>query len=198
MKFFLIIIAATTLTFCEGIRIGVDAGVSNSNVSGTDFWNTGFLIAANLYYAPVNNIIFGLRAAYNRWSPDEDSFLNQFPMNLSNGEIEGSGTVWEIVPALRIATDIAQSQIGLFGQFGAGLFIISTDINGEGSLGGSPFSQKLIDSTENVWGISIGLGVSIGRFSGFELDILPLYNVVDINNSPRQYYTVSLGLSYEF
>lgn len=198
MKTLLIIFSAVTFTFCEGLRIGIDAGVSNSNISGTDGWNTGFAIAANLYYAPTNNIIFGLRSAYNRWSPDADSFLNQLPLNLANGEINGSATLWEIVPAIRIATNIAQSQVGLFGHFGAGLFIISTDVDGEGNVENSPFSQNLVDSTENVWGISMGLGISIGRFRGLALEILPLYHVLDLNDSPRQYYTISLGLSYEF
>lgn len=198
MKTLLIILSAVSFTFCEGLRVGVDAGVSNSNISGTDVWNTGFTIAANLFYAPTNNIIFGLRSAYNRWSPDADSFLNQLPLNLTDGEINGSATLWEIVPAIRIATNIAQSQVGLFGHFGAGLFIIATDVDGEGNLESSPFSQNLVDSTENVWGISMGLGISIGRFLGLALEILPLYHVLDLNDSPRQYYTISLGLSYEF
>lgn len=198
MKILLIILTTASFIFSEGVRLGIDAGVSNSNITGTDSWNTGFVIAANLYFAPTNNIIFGLRSAYNRWSPDADSFLNQLPLNLTNGEVDGSGTVWEIAPSIRIATNIAQSQVGLFGHFGAGLFIISTDINGEGSVQGTPFSQSIIDSTENAWGISLGLGISIGRLLGFALEILPLYHVMDINNSPRQYYTVTLGLSYEF
>lgn len=198
MKTLLIILSAASILFCEGLRVGINAGVSNSNISGTDAWNTGFAIAANLYYAPTNNIIFGLRTAYNRWSPDADSFLNQLPIILTDGEINGSATLWEIVPAIRIATNIAQSQVGLFGHFGAGLFIITTDVGSEGHLESSPFSQKLVDSTENVWGISMGLGISIGRIAGLALEILPLYHVLDLNASPRQYYTISLGVSYEF
>ncbi len=198
MKTLLIILSAVSFTFCEGLRVGINAGVSNSNISGTDAWNTGFAIAANLYYAPTNNIIFGLRSAYNRWSPEADSFLNQLPVNLTDGKIKGSATLWEIVPVIRIATNLAQSQVGLFGHFGAGLFIIATDVDCKGKLESSPFSQNLVDSTENVWGISMGLGISVGRLAGLALEILPLYYILDLNDSPRQYYTISLGLSYEF
>jgi hypothetical protein len=198
MKILLIILSAVSLTFCQGIRAGIDAGVSNSNISGTDAWNTGFVIAANLYYAPTNNITFGIRTTYNRWSPDADSFLNQLPVELTNGKLKGSATLWEFVPAIRIAANIAQSQVGLFGHFGAGLFIIAKDVDGKGKLGNNSFSQNLIDSTENLWGISMGLGISVGRFNGFTLEILPLYHVLDLNDFPRQYYTLTLGLSYEF
>lgn len=198
MKTLLFILAAVSFTFCEGIRVGLDVGVSNCNISGTDGWNTGFLIATNLFYAPTNNIIFGLRSSYNRWSPDADSFLNQLPMNLTNTKIKGSATLWEIVPAIRIATNIAQSRVGLFGHFGAGLFIFATDVEGKGKVESTSFSLNLVDSTENVWGISMGMGISIGRFRGLTLEILPLYHVLDLNDSPRQYYTVTLGLSYEF
>lgn len=194
----LIIAVIYSLTFAEGFSIGVNSGVSNSNVSGTDNWNTGLAIGVHLFYAPSDNIIFGLRTAYNRWSPDADSFLNELPVDVTDSEIEGSGTVWEIVPSIRIATNIPGSQVGLFGHFGAGLFVISSDITAEGTSGGAPFSQEMIDSTENVWGITMGLGISIGRLYGFGIEFLPLYNVVDINNSPRQYYTISLGISYEF
>jgi hypothetical protein len=198
MKALLIILAAVSFTFCEGIRVGLDFGVSNSNICGTDGWNTGFLIATNLFYAPTNNIIFGLRSTYNRWSPDADSFLNQLPLNLNNAKIKGSATLWELVPAIRIATNIAQSQVGLFGHFGAGLFIFDTNVEGKGNVENTSFSQNLVDSIENVWGISMGLGISIGRFRGLTLEILPLYHVLDLNDSPRQYYTVTLGFSYEF
>ena len=52
---------------------------SQTVISGTDAWNTGFAIAI-IYTMPTNNIIFGLRTAYNRWSPDADSFLNQLQL----------------------------------------------------------------------------------------------------------------------
>lgn len=195
----LIILTASYLTFGEGLRIGVDGGISKSNVTGSEQWNTGVAIGINLLYAPANNIMFGIRGAYNRWSPDADSILNLLPAGLTEDDVSGSGTVWEAVPFLRIATNIPGSQVGLFGHFGAGLYFISSDVSGEGTTAdGTPFSLTVIDSSDNVWGISMGLGISIGNLYGFGLEFLPLYHVLDINNSPIQYYTISLGLTYEF
>ena len=87
MKTLLIILSAASILFCEGLRVGI-MPESQTVVEYR------FCTAANLYYAPTNNIIFGLRTAYNRWSPDADSFLNQLPIILTDGEINGSATLW--------------------------------------------------------------------------------------------------------
>jgi hypothetical protein len=184
--------------FSQNWRVDVSGGISHDNAFRNDVWDLGFSTALSGWFVPTDNLQFGIRLGYVRWTPDSDEFANLLPAGVTNVDITGSTDILEIVPSLRISTPVAESPIGLFGQFGAGIFIRWAEVDSEGELLGAPFSEQLIDDSENQFGFSLGLGISLGRLAGFGLEFLPLYNVLREDNGSRQYYTVNLGVSYEF
>lgn len=195
-----LVVCAAMLTTANGqaFRIGIEGGLSRDDRTISEEWKDGYNVGLSLQFAATDNIQFGIRGAFNRWEVSPDTFLAQLPPGVTGAEVDGNNTIWEIVPFVRIATVIAGSQIGLFGHFGSGLYISDPNVTVEGTQAGLPVTSQFDGDTENNWGLSLGLGVSLGRIAGVGIEFLPLYHVVNPGNNARQYFTVNGGISYEF
>jgi len=184
--------------YSQNWRVDVSGGISHENSFRNDVWDLGFSTALSGWFVPTDNLQIGIRGGYVRWTADSDEFVDALPAGATNVTIDGATDILEIMPSLRISTPVAGSPIGLFGQFGAGFVVRWAQVDGEGQLLGVALDEEIVDDTETHLGFSMGLGASFGRIGGFGLELLPLYTMLREDNGSRHYYSVNLGLSYEF
>jgi hypothetical protein len=201
-KLFLLIVASvflwTPLLPAQQLRLGADGAVSK--MIGSDFtdFNWGFSVGGHFLFYIDDNILLGIRGAYNRWTPDEDDF-SESVSNLFSGDVEGNAWSVEIIPTLRLTTNYPMSFINFFAQAGAGVYILSDEVvvKGISTTDDSPVQQIFGEGTRGRFGIQLGGGFSLGSSRFASIDIFSLYNLVFAGSEDAlQYFTINLGLSF--
>jgi len=179
----------------ERIMASIGGGLSLPTGEGSEYWNTGFAIYGDVFF-PVSSIVFfGGRIAYNRWTPDENELVNElrgnFDYPLSQLEVSGSATIFEITPCLRLAsTSVNSSSFKFFVQMGVGLYILNIEASGRAILEGNNVDFS-IDESESKFGLNIGAGAMLDVFT-----IYPLYNIVITEDETTKYVSVNLGVTF--
>ncbi len=181
----------------QQLRLGADGAVSK--IIGSDFndFNWGFSVGGHLLFYIDDNILLGIRGAYNRWTPDEVDFSENVS-DLFSGDVEGNAWSVEIIPTLRLTTNYPMSFINFFAQAGAGVYILSDEVVVSGTTStDDPVQQIFGDGTRGRFGIQLGGGFSLGSSQFASIDIFSLYNLVFAGSEDAlQYFTINLGLSF--
>jgi hypothetical protein len=199
----LIILIAVTLfssTFVNSqqLRIGVDGGVANLAGSNLSEFNWGFGVGGHLLFYIDDNILLGIRGAYNRWTPDKGDFSSSVG-DIFSSDVKGSAWVVEIIPTLRLTTNYPMSFVNFFAQAGAGVYILSNrvTVTGTSVVDEAPVEEVFGKGTRGRFGLQAGGGFSFGNPRVVSVDAFSLYNLIFAGNSSAvQYFTINLGLSF--
>lgn len=200
-KLLLLIIASvllwTPLLPAQQLRLGADGAVSK--MIGSDFndFNWGFSVGGHLLFYIDDNVLLGIRGAYNRWTPDEVDFSENVS-DLFSGDVEGNAWSVEIIPTLRLTTNYPMGFINFFAQAGAGIYILSDEVVVTGTTStDAPVQQIFGDGARGRFGIQLGGGFSLGSARYASIDIFSLYNLVFAGSEDAlQYFTINLGISF--
>jgi hypothetical protein len=190
------VLSSFTATNAATVRLQVEGGVSKQIGQFYDDFNWGFDLGGDVFFYLDQNILFGLRVAYNRWTPSDSDFVDEFT-GLMNGHVSGHAFSWEFIPTLRLTTNFPTSLVNLFVQGGAGLFVINdkTTITGT-TTGGIPLDQTFGSGSRGRFGVQMGGGFEFGNPKSISVDVFSLYNIVFIGgeSSTFKYFVINLGL----
>lgn len=197
----LLLISATLLSSSfvnsQQLRLGIDGAVSNIVGSNLSEFNWGFAVGGHLLFYVDDNILLGIRTAYNRWTPDKGDFSSSVS-DLLSGDVKGSAWAVEIIPTLRLTTNYPMSFVNVFAQAGAGIYILNdkVTVSGTSAIDAAPVQEVFGENTRGRFGLQAGGGLSFGNPQVISVDAFSLYNLVFAGNkSTIQYFTINLGLS---
>lgn len=195
----LMLFCATAAPAQSTWRIDVSGGAARDNTARIeDFSDWGFDVGLSAWFVANQTVQLGLRFGYVRWTPDKGEVSDAVPIVLTDVKVKGDTDIWEFLPSIRIGTPFGGSPIGIFGQFGAGLYVWREEAKAEGTAAGVSTTVSVVNESSENFGFNAGFGVKLGTGKGFGLELLPLYNIVSVNGDPRQYYTLNMGISYTF
>ena len=197
----LLIIVITLLSVsivkAQQLRLSIDVGVSNIVGSNLNEFNWGFAVGGHLFFYIDDNILLGIRGAYNRWTPDNTDFSENVG-DLASGDVKGSAWAVELIPTLRLTTNYPMSFVNLFAQAGAGVYILSNDVTVTGTsvVDAAPIEEVFGEGARGRFGLQAGGGFSFGNPQVISVDVFSLYNLIFAGNSSAiQYFTINVGLS---
>lgn len=177
------------------IRLSIDGGVSKQVGQLFNDYNWGFNLGGNAFFFIGNNVLYGIRVAYNRWTPQSEEFKESVT-NLINGKVSGSSFTWEFLPSLRLTTDFPVG-LNVFAQGGAGFYVINTQttLTGTNSVTDTLIHKSFGVGTSGRFGVQMGGGLSFGSPTFVSIDVLSLYNFVFIGPSNiLKYFTINVGV----
>ena len=189
-----ITVSVHTPCFANDILYSVDVGYSREISEASKYWNPGFVIGINTFYAFTPNILVGGHLSCHRWTPEGSPDLVG-----ANWIANGSVLLFNVYPSIRFTTSIEQSSLfNAFIQFGAGVTII----NNNSTLlivpivPGNPagWYADLVTSQSRP-GFSIGAGITSLNNNRIRFEILPMYNVSYTSDDYTRYYSVNVGVS---
>lgn len=192
--FLLAIFSLSNVTIAREIDISINGGLADLTGYGSGFWNFGFAGGLNGFFRATPKVLCGIRFSYSRWTPDEDELTGDFGYAGIDMSVSGSQSVVEIGPALRLLAPVGEgSPITVFGQVGAGLYLVRGNITIEAAYAGRTETFEYYDRSENTVGASFGAGVTIGWFQ-----ILTLYTIVATEEESTRYYSINAGAAFSF
>jgi opacity protein-like surface antigen len=179
---------AQNLSFTAG------GGITSFTGDGSEYWNMGFHLAGQGFFALTPNILIGGRIAYNRVSPDQDQFINEFEFNGVNVNVSGSGSVVELLPSVRFQTAVSPDQsVVVFGQGGLGLYLASLDATVEISYQNYNWKETVGESSSD-FGFCFGGGIGFAASENLKLEILPLYHIIPGDGESTNYFSVTASI----
>ncbi len=181
------VIGAMTLTQAQGLSFGVFGGISQPYDEEANDWNMGFSVGGNSFLMLNPNLGVGLGVVYNRWSADEDTWLDIANVQ---GEVDGASNVTNIYPAVRYNTAFEFRPVNFFGEAGVGLQIQRSNVE-IGNLDISP------DDDNQFFGV-LSAGVQIGNIDNITLDIFPSYQIAFPLDEAAGFFTVNAGVTFRF
>lgn len=201
MKKILLFIFFTLLlnfpSHAQQLKLDLVGAVSKEVGPEHEYFNWGFSVGGDIFFFLNNNLLLGLRATYSRFTPDESEFTESVDA-LFSGEVSGDAFVVEIVPSLRLTTNYPMSNINIFAQAGAGLFILNNEIivsgNGEGDV---PVEEVFGEGTSGNFGFNVGGGLTFGNPQYISIDFYPLFNMVFLGEGDSfRYFSFNLSLGF--
>jgi hypothetical protein len=183
--------------YAQQLKLSVDGGLSRFVGQDYERFNWGFEVGGHLMFYLDDNVLLGIRGAYNRATPEDDKFsINN--TTLSSKDVEGSAWVVEAIPTIRLTTNYPMSLVNFFAQAGAGLYVLSNEItvSGQTSLDSSAVTQIFGESSRGRFGLQGGAGFSFGSPDVATFDVFSLFNLIFTDNTTRKYFTINLGLSF--
>lgn len=193
-----VILFSSSFVNSQQFRLGVDGAVTNLVGSNTSEFNWGFGVGGHLLFYIDDNILLGVRGAYNRWTPNEGDFTSSVG-DIFSEDVKGSAWVVEMIPTLRLTTNYPMSFVNLFAQAGAGIYILNNKITVTGTsvVDEAPVEEVFGQGTRGRFGLQAGGGFSFGNQQVISIDAFSLYNLVFAGNGTAlQYFTINLGLSF--
>jgi hypothetical protein len=173
-------------------------GISKATGDGSEYWNMGFDINGEWFQKVSENIYIGGRAAYNRWSPNEDELKNEFSGISDLGlDVSGSASIIELITSIKfVPSSNQEQQTQFFGQVGAGFYIMNMKAKASASYMGNSVTVSM-DESEGKFGINFGAGVIIGDSGNTKFSIYPMYNIIFTEEESTKYFTVNLGILFD-
>lgn len=184
------VIGAMTFTQAQGLAFGVFGGVSRPYDEEANNWNLGFNVGGNGFLMLNPNLGVGMGVVYNRWSPDEDTWLGA-ATDITDGEVGGAANVTEIYPAVRLNTAFEFRPVNFFGEVGAGLQINRSEID----IDAINFSESIED---NQFFTKLSAGVQIGNIDNITLDVFPTWHIAFPLDEAVGFFTVNAGVTFRF
>ncbi|MFP4416999.1 MAG: outer membrane beta-barrel protein [Fibrobacterota bacterium] len=178
------------------VWLGVEGGASKTVGDDYDQFDWGWAIAADAWVENNDYFWLGGRIAYNRWSPDEETF-EELLDTLTAGDVSGVASVFSIVPMIRLTTAMENS-INIFAQAGPGLYIVNdrieVDVEDE-TVGGVVETEIFGDDQKVRFGLVTGGGLALNLADFFAIEALPLVNVYFDDDETITYLTLNVGVS---
>jgi hypothetical protein len=192
----MLVLSNFSVTKAASLRLEIEGGVSKQVGQFYDDFNWGFDLGGDIFFYLDNNVLLGIRVAYNRWTPSDSDLVKDFT-GLVNGNVSGHAFSWEFIPTFRLTTDVTTSPVNLFLQGGAGLYVINnkTTITGT-TTGGIPLDKTFGSGSRGRFGVQMGGGFAFGNPEFISIDVFSLYNIVFIGgeSSTFKYFVINLGL----
>lgn len=182
----------------QGVKLSLIGAVSKEVGPEHERFNWGFSVGGDFFFYVDDNILLGLRSTYSRFTPDESEFVESVG-DLFEGNVSGDAFVVEIIPSLRLTTRYSMSNINLFAQIGAGVFILNNDVTvtGESDEDGetSVVQEVFGEGTQGRFGFNVGLGITFGNPEFITVDLYPMFNLVFLGDGDSfRYFTINLAL----
>lgn len=176
---------------------GLGGGISKATGDGSEYWNMGFNVNGEGFINISPNLLVGGRVAYNRWTPNQDELKKELA-DFSDiaVDISGAATIIELVPTVRfVAAAGANQNAQVFGQFGAGYYLMNMKADISASFMGETVTET-VDDSENKFGINLGAGVILGAAGKTKFSVYPMYNIVFTDEESTKYFTVNVGVVF--
>lgn len=194
------IILATNIVLSDNITedmYGLNIGTSKLVGDGSKYYKIGFDINGYLLQKVSEDMYLGLRASYNRWSPNEDEIEDEFDIPGLDIDISGSASIIEIIPTIRIVPAFLRTgQTQFYGQLGAGYYKLYMDTEIYGSLMGYS-STSSIDESKSNFGIDFGPGVIINITKNTKITLSSMYKIIYGEKESTNYFTINLGILFD-
>ncbi len=193
----ILIVAVVTLPMqsnAQNLSFTAGGGITTFTGDGSEYWNMGFHLAGQGFFALTPNILIGGRIAYNRFSPDQDQFINEFDFGGVDISVSGSGSVVELLPSVRFQTAVSSDQsVVVFGQGGLGLYMASLDATVKISYQNYNWEETVGDSSSD-FGFCFGGGIGFAASENLKVEILPLYHIIPGDGGATNYFSVSASI----
>lgn len=194
------VILATNIVLSDNITedmYGLNIGTSKLVGDGSKYYKIGFDINGYLLQKVSEDMYLGLRASYNRWSPNEDEIEDEFDIPGLDIDISGSASIIEIIPTIRIVPAFLRTgQTQFYGQLGAGYYKLYMDTEIYGSLMGYS-STSSIDESKSNFGIDFGPGVIINITKNTKITLSSMYKIIYGEKESTNYFTINLGILFD-
>ena len=189
-----LILAAASAGGLRAQEVGLDfcAGMSQALDDQGNRGPRGVNMSLDWLMYPQDRVGVGVRVAINRWRPVPGRFSDDLQA-IFDGGLGSDDAIIEIVPSMRIRSS-SPGMLNFFAQVGVGAFILSMKPKPADDLAAPHVEQPR--QWISTWGFSIGPGVSLGNWKIFNVQILPLYNVVFLTDRPLRYASINAGLMF--
>ncbi len=198
---------AASSAFCDNSIIGFGGGSAHALGEGSEYWKTGFNMNGELFQKVSEYTYFGVRASFNRWSPDQSKVENDLTsevrndywyhstVNLLDVHLDGSFTTLEIIPSFKFITKPNPDEPSqLFGQLGAGMYFCNADIKATARVSSRTVTVK-VNETENRIGVNGGVGLIIGG-KVTKLAINSMFHLVFTDDEWTKYININLNILF--
>ena len=182
-------------TFLFTLGTGISDPIKGGRYWNED-WRASYVFSGSLFAYLNQNVLFGVRCAYNNWAVNETEITKNYPSSVAWASIKGNTNILEIVPSFRFILSDEFNKTNIFFQFGAGSYMLKGNYNLSGSFQFDSTSPTVTYAASDNYkfskpGLSMGYGIKGGKF-----EILPLYNVIFTDRDPTHYVTFNLSLSF--
>jgi hypothetical protein len=198
---FTLLVVVSVSAFPQKLSIIPNVGFSKDvRTLTSNRWNVGFNLGADVFWNVTPIIGVGLRAAYHNWSADaegwgEDSFNAGYYTSFRMGDVSGSQSVFEIMPAARFAFTASDAPVKVFAQVGVGVVIASESDVTMNAFYTTPYStvsdrRTQAGSTLVGSGVHVGLPVMISNL----IEIQPKGTFYLANADPYFHFGLNVGV----
>ncbi|HSG27155.1 MAG TPA: hypothetical protein VLA34_01655 [Candidatus Krumholzibacterium sp.] len=170
-------------SFFDKLDCSFDAGLSMPMGDASELHSMGFAFGVNCLYPYTDEILIGLRIAYNRWGIDDGGWVGS--------DVDGSSSMMEFVPQVRylFPTD-ANSSFSFFTQAGIGFYRYAFDVD-----------TTVGDVTTNYDDSDFNLGLCLGGGTMFEgagrtWEIRPMAHIVFTEGNSTTYIGLTAGITF--
>jgi hypothetical protein len=169
------------------LMLSADIGLSKAVGNEGAEWDLGWSAGGNAFYLLNPNLLLGLRYAYNSWSPNQDELLESVD-DAAGFSVDGSATLMEFVPTVRLSTAWEFNLFNFFLQGGAGYWMQDVEV----TIDPPALDAETVTDDEDKFGLSLGGGVILGDYESFTFEVTPLFHLLFPMND-FHYFTVSAG-----
>jgi hypothetical protein len=183
--------------FPQGLKLSLIGGVSKEFGPRHESFNWGFTGGGDLFFYVDDNILLGMRVSYTRFTPNQSRF-NQSIREFVNGQVSGNAFVTEITPSLRLTTRYPLSNVNIFLQAGAGIYVLGAQISvggGGEDVSGGAVEAIFGDGKKGHFGMNIGGGITLGNPELITIDLYPMFHLVlPKNRISYKYFTFNVAV----
>lgn len=174
------------------VCFGLNGGISKARGEGSEYWELGFAGGGHAFLRMSPNVWIGGRAAYNRWTPDEEELTSGYGVAGVDFDISGEATVIELVPSVRVVLPGTRAQgLNFFAQAGAGWYQMDFEATVKASFLKTTV-EETVEFSDEEWGVNFGGGLMFGG-TGLCFEIFPLYNIIFTEDESTEYFSVNAG-----
>jgi hypothetical protein len=182
----------------QGVSFIPHIGVSKDMRSETsNRWKLGLNVGGYLFISMPTGISIGGRVAYHSWQGDPDGWKEDYygSGNSRMDKFEGSQSVIELIPTIRLSLTPPLSPVRFSIQGGGGLVLVNASEVTMGvsySYPGVSGYEETTFSSESLTGFGGQLSMSVGIGP---VEILPIYTLYLAGGDPYHHIAVGVGVA---
>ncbi len=181
-------------SYSQNLSFTAGGGISSFTGEGSEYWNMGFHLAGQGFFALTPNILVGGRVAYNRVTPDQGEYAREFDYPGLDVTVTGSGSIIELLPTVRLHTPVSPDQkISVFGQAGLGMYFATLTADMRISYAGTSWEESVSESG-NDFGMCFGGGIGFAASDNLRLELLPLYHIIFSEEESTKYFSIGISV----
>ncbi|MBI2619438.1 MAG: hypothetical protein HYW57_05100 [Ignavibacteriales bacterium] len=187
--------------YAQGFSLVLLGGLSKDSRTQTEsVWKAGLNLAGHAFVS-VPGITIGGRVAFHSWGADGEGWLKEVTKSGSTSytlnSADGSQTVIEIVPAIRLALLNPPVGLRIDLQIGAGLFLVSSSevtVTGSFNTGTSSGQTTWVLATESLTGF--GPQAALPLTLGGMIEIVPVYSAYNAGGDWYNHFAINAGFRF--